>query len=311
MATAVPSRFAVLAIDDDECKPKKNQKSSTFIKQQPKNKNNKLKDQQIQQQHQANKDEKKKPNKNKKKKGCNENQQWEQWKEKDSLAIEEAYQHELHQAVLLSKLAYESQLDNGIVNKNQDGSKKIIGNNKKTKKSTMSLEEFNNMVAPNDSSQQTSVIGYENKSDAEFFVRLDKEAKEEIIKNKEKDMLKSRLNTLDDDITLAQLKVEIEHRDEEIQELKDELLTLKKELSQVKERNKKLYQILSHGEMKDKASVLAEVAKLQEIRDELTSEVTSLHAQLEQERSKTRISSTDNIKSSKQTNKKRPASENV
>ncbi|KAK0161080.1 hypothetical protein PV327_009596 [Microctonus hyperodae] len=309
MATAVPSRFAVLAIDDDECnKPKKNQKSTTIIKQQSKNKNNKLKDQQIQQQQQAKKDEKKKPNKNKKKKSCNENQQWEQWKEKDSLAIEEAYQHELHQAVLLSKLAYESQLENGIVNKNQDGSKKITGNNKKTKKSTMSLEEFNNMVASNDSNQQTSVIGCENskdykqkESDAEFFERLDKEAKEEIIKNKEKDMLKSRLNTLDNDITLAQLKVEIEHRDEEILELKDELLTLKKELSQVKERNKKLYQILSHGEMKDKASVLAEVAKLQEIRDELTSEVSSLHAQLEQERSKTRISTTDNIKSSKQT----------
>jgi predicted membrane-bound mannosyltransferase len=52
--------------------------------------------------------------------------------------------------------------------------------------------------------------------------------------------------------------------------------------------------------VKDKASVLAEVAKLQEIRDELTSEVASLHAQLEQERSKTRTSSTD-VKASKQT----------
>lgn len=52
--------------------------------------------------------------------------------------------------------------------------------------------------------------------------------------------------------------------------------------------------------VKDKASVLAEVAKLQEIRDELTSEVASLHAQLEQERSKTRTSSTD-VKTSKQT----------
>lgn len=52
--------------------------------------------------------------------------------------------------------------------------------------------------------------------------------------------------------------------------------------------------------MKDKASVLAEVAKLQEIRDELTSEVASLHAQLEQERSKTRTSSAD-VKTSKQT----------
>jgi len=87
--------------------------------------------------------------------------------------------------------------------------------------------------------------------------------------------------------------------------------------------------------VKDKASVLAEVAKLQEIRDELTSEVASLHAQLEQERSKTRTSSVD-VKTSKQTvrlkycflfkcmldsivliascifqNKKRPASENA
>lgn len=52
--------------------------------------------------------------------------------------------------------------------------------------------------------------------------------------------------------------------------------------------------------VKDKASVLAEVAKLQEIRDELTSEVTSLHAQLEQERSKTRTSTVD-VKPSKQT----------
>jgi len=52
--------------------------------------------------------------------------------------------------------------------------------------------------------------------------------------------------------------------------------------------------------VKDKASVLAEVAKLQEIRDELTSEVASLHAQLEQERSKTRTSSVD-VKTSKQT----------
>lgn len=45
--------------------------------------------------------------------------------------------------------------------------------------------------------------------------------------------------------------------------------------------------------MKDKAAVLAEVAKLQEIRDELTSEVSSLHAQLEQERSKNHASNSE------------------
>lgn len=84
--------------------------------------------------------------------------------------------------------------------------------------------------------------------DAEFFERVEKETKDEITKGKEKDMLKARLNKIDDDITSAQLRVEIEKRDEIIGQLRTEVHTLKEELTQVKERNKKLYQILSHGE---------------------------------------------------------------
>lgn len=84
--------------------------------------------------------------------------------------------------------------------------------------------------------------------DVEFFDRVEKETKEEITKGKEKDMLKARFNKIDDDITSAQLRVEIEKRDEIIEQLRTEVHTLKEELTQVKERNKKLYQILSHGE---------------------------------------------------------------
>jgi len=62
--------------------------------------------------------------------------------------------------------------------------------------------------------------------------------------------LKARLNKIDDDITFAQLRLEIEKRDEIINQLRTEVHTLKEELTQVKERNKKLYQILSHGESK-------------------------------------------------------------
>lgn len=51
--------------------------------------------------------------------------------------------------------------------------------------------------------------------------------------------------------------------------------------------------------MKDKAVVLAEVTKLKEIRDELTTTVDSLRIELEQERSKTRASNVDS-KSTKQ-----------
>ncbi|XP_076179177.1 uncharacterized protein LOC143152684 isoform X2 [Ptiloglossa arizonensis] len=226
-------------------------------------------------------------------------------------AVEETFEQELHQAILLSKLAYEEQLVSAAKSeKEQEPNKK---SRKKSKKATMSLEEFNNMgsntvqntVLPSDCGDVKS-----KELDAEFFERVEKETKEEITKGKEKDMLKARLKKIDDDITSAQLKVEVEKRDEIINQLRTQVDSLKEELTQVKERNKKLYQILSHGEMKDKASVLAEVAKLQEIRDELTSEVTSLHAQLEQERSKTRISTTD-VKPFKQTNKKRPASENA
>lgn len=87
-------------------------------------------------------------------------------------------------------------------------------------------------------------------TDTEFFDRMEKETKEEITKGKEKDILKARFNKIDDDITSAQLRVEIEKRDEVIGQLRTEVHTLKEELTQVKERNKKLYQILSHGESK-------------------------------------------------------------
>lgn len=63
-------------------------------------------------------------------------------------------------------------------------------------------------------------------------------------------MLKARFNKIDDDITSAQLRVEVEKRDEVIKELRTQVDNLKEELTQVKERNKKLYQILSHGESK-------------------------------------------------------------
>ncbi|XP_034949247.1 G kinase-anchoring protein 1-like [Chelonus insularis] len=301
MATAVPSRFAVLAIDDDDdFKPKKSQKPSVNVKPTTKAKNDKSK-----QPTNAKKDEKKKPNKNKKKKSDDDNQGWEQWKKKDSMAVEKAYKQELHEAILLSKLTYESEVQNGVkeneVKKNQG--------NRKSKKSTMSLEEFNNLGASPLPHIET-VIPEDNSrgADTQFFDRVEKDAKEELIKARERDILRSRFNTLDADITSAQLKVEVEKRDNEIVQLKKDIQSLKVELMHVKERNKKLCRILADGEMKEKALVLQEVAKLQEIRDELTSEVASLHIQLEQERSKTRASSAD-VKTSK--NKKRPASENV
>ncbi|PSN51381.1 G kinase-anchoring protein 1-A [Blattella germanica] len=62
--------------------------------------------------------------------------------------------------------------------------------------------------------------------------------------------------------------------------------------------------------VKDKAEVLIEVDRLQTMRDELSSEVSSLHAQLEQERSKVRALTSDSKnKAQVWQNKKRTASE--
>lgn len=59
-------------------------------------------------------------------------------------AVEETFEQELHQAILLSKLAYEEQLVSvAKATKEQDQASKKSG--KKSKKATMSLDEFNNM----------------------------------------------------------------------------------------------------------------------------------------------------------------------
>ncbi|XP_031781743.1 G kinase-anchoring protein 1 isoform X2 [Nasonia vitripennis] len=291
MVTAVPSRFAVLSIDDDDYKPIKVQKTLN-TKTNSKNKEDKVK--------QLKKDDKKKQNKGKKKKTIIDGQQWEQWKQKDAMAVEETYEQQLHEAILQSKLSFqEEQMEvHSKPEHIQDNLKKATS--KKSKKSTMSLDEFNklnNATAPN--IEPTIEKKISTPIDTRFFETIEKETSQELIKEKEKAALKERLNRLDDNITSAQLRAEIEKRDDIINELKSEVEILKQELNNVKHRNKKLYQILHQGEMKDKATVLAEVTKLQEIRDELTSEVTLLHAQLEQERSKPRASSID-VKTSKQ-----------
>lgn len=58
-------------------------------------------------------------------------------------AVEETFEQELHQAILLSKLAYEEQLVSIAKNEKEPEQNKKSG--KKSKKATMSLEEFNSM----------------------------------------------------------------------------------------------------------------------------------------------------------------------
>ncbi|XP_051028560.1 G kinase-anchoring protein 1 isoform X2 [Acomys russatus] len=58
---------------------------------------------------------------------------------------------------------------------------------------------------------------------------------------------------------------------------------------EVKARNGQLLKMLQEGEMKDKAEILLQVDESQSIKNELTVQVSSLHAALEQERSKVKV----------------------
>ncbi|XP_065518763.1 G kinase-anchoring protein 1 isoform X1 [Lathamus discolor] len=64
---------------------------------------------------------------------------------------------------------------------------------------------------------------------------------------------------------------------------------LQAKYKEVKGRNARLLKMMQEGEMKDKAEILMQVDESQIIKNELTVQVTILHAALEQERSKVKL----------------------
>ncbi|XP_065455517.1 G kinase-anchoring protein 1 isoform X5 [Chrysemys picta bellii] len=85
------------------------------------------------------------------------------------------------------------------------------------------------------------------------------------------------------------LKLELEKKDTEIQQLKSIIIQWEVKYKEVKARNAQLLKMLQEGEMKDKAEILLQVDESQSIKNELTLQVTTLHAALEQERSKVKL----------------------
>ncbi|KAM9742881.1 G kinase-anchoring protein 1 isoform 2-T2 [Menidia menidia] len=83
-----------------------------------------------------------------------------------------------------------------------------------------------------------------------------------------------------------QLKYELEKKDQEIDKLKKTISQWEVKYKEVKARNSQLLKMLQQGEMKDKAEILLQVEELLHIKEELSSQVTLLHAALEQERSR-------------------------
>ncbi|XP_057657914.1 G kinase-anchoring protein 1-like isoform X2 [Diorhabda carinulata] len=274
MDNIVPSRFSCLKIEDDDFIPaqsKPNKKKVVNKKSAPVNTNKLSSKQQP-----SNSSSKKSKAKVK-----NEGKQWEEWKKKDTEYIDENFEQDLQSAILQSKLDYENRKKNEPPD--TQGNDK---NSKKKKPKTMTLDQFLDGDKPVAKKEKVNQL---TKNDQDFFESVLHSAKEEARKEKVEAKRKERSNNIEEIISLAQCQEKLQKEIDKNEVLKKDLEQARKDITIVKERNKMLYNMLSQGEMKDKATVLLELEKLTTVKEELTEEVGRLHKLLEQERSKANL----------------------
>ncbi|XP_072926862.1 G kinase-anchoring protein 1 [Hemitrygon akajei] len=232
-----------------------------------------------------------------------EGEKWEQWREKDEQLTNKLYEADLQKALLISKLEYEehkSSLDADNTSPKTKGPsrkekrKHLQG---KDKPATVSLKDFQT----DGSTDQTNRKSEEPTSlhaateENSFFIKLE-EAASKILSMERRKQLSSS-NGLDSisqesqEVTSSNaitehLKDQLEKKELKILQLKQIVAEWETKYKEVKARNAQLLKMLQEGEMKDKADILLQVDELLSIKNELTLQVTGLHAELEQEKSK-------------------------
>ncbi|XP_062563700.1 G kinase-anchoring protein 1-A-like [Armigeres subalbatus] len=283
MVSIVPSRFAGLRIEDDDedyVKPIQKQKNASNQKtngSHPKQGGN----------HQGQQNNQKKTKKPKKPiNAAAQSEQWNKWQEKDTQIVDNHFEKDLEQALLLSKLDFEA---------NKTKYEKCEQEAKQTSKSkksrTLSLQQFQTKVDKDtvekevQRQRKTDEIEYNRKFT--FFEQIDRETKQIIQKEQYKALVANREYGAEDSISEDTDKTEaLPQEVTELDLLKAENSTLKAELEALRTKYKKIYSILKSGEMKDKTELLIEIERLKKTREDMTTEMTALYAQLEQEKSK-------------------------
>ncbi|XP_029366842.1 G kinase-anchoring protein 1 isoform X2 [Echeneis naucrates] len=233
---------------------------------------------------------------------------WQQWKQRDEQITTELYEADLEKALILSKLEYEQQKQNNTNTSSpksrggkEGGGKKDKKKNQQTKdKKTVSLQDFQAEGSVEHSTKKQDKedsraanlalgIGQEER----FFNKLEDDVTRIIQQEKRREQYANsqgqEVNTSTEhelDPRAEQLKYELEKKDQEIDKLKKTISQWEVKYREVKARNAQLLKMLQQGEMKDKAEILLQVDELLHIKEELSSQVTLLHAALEQERSK-------------------------
>nr|XP_019547925.2 G kinase-anchoring protein 1-B-like [Aedes albopictus] len=294
MVSIVPSRFAGLRIEDDDddyVKPKQQKQKNTSNQKTatPGNNQKQAGNQQSQQNSQ------KKPKPKKPKKPANEaaqSEQWNKWQQKDTEIVDNHFEKDLEQALLLSKLDFEA---NKV---KYDKTEREAKQSSKSKKSRpLSLQQFQTKVDKDtvekevQKQRKEEEIQYNRKFT--FFEQIDRETKQIIQKEQFKALVANREYSTESspsEEATSSTEPLSEEVVTELDLLKAENFALKAELETLRAKYKKIYSVLKSGEMKDKTELLVEIEKLKKTRDDMTAEMTALYAQLEQEKSK--VSST-------------------
>ncbi|RVE68128.1 hypothetical protein OJAV_G00088630 [Oryzias javanicus] len=231
---------------------------------------------------------------------------WQQWKQRDEQMTTELYEADLEKALILSKLEYEQQKQSNTNTASpksrggkESGGKKDKKKNQQAKdKKTVSLQDFQADGSTEHLSRRQEDTRVANPAlgvgqEERFFNKLEDDVSRIVQREKRREQFTgsqgqevSTSTEHEPDPRAEQLKYELEKKDQEIGKLKKTISQWEVKYKEVKARNAQLLKMLQQGEMKDKAEILLQVEELLHIKEELSSQVTLLHAALEQERSK-------------------------
>ncbi|MCI4381171.1 hypothetical protein PGIGA_G00248570 [Pangasianodon gigas] len=231
---------------------------------------------------------------------------WQEWKQRDERLTSELYEADLEKALMLSKLEFEQQKKDAVSAesaspKAKAGGKKEKKKNQqgKDKRITVSLKDFQQEGNMGENPPSKRPEREEPKPantavhEKKFFNQLEDDVNRIVQRDKRREQYScsadQEVNTSSEqeqDVRTEQLKFELEKKDQEIVKLKKTISQWEERYKEVKARNAQLLKMLQQGEMKDKAEILQQVEELLNIKEELTKQVTLLHASLEQERSK-------------------------
>ncbi|XP_006008972.1 G kinase-anchoring protein 1 isoform X2 [Latimeria chalumnae] len=209
---------------------------------------------------------------------------WQEWKQKDE---------------------QESENTGNVSPKSKTPSKKEKRRNQqgKDKPVTVSLKDFQSELNKDQLNRKQEELrpSQTDAHDEGFFNRLEDDVSKILQREKRKKQLtnldevepfvpsEQTQDVLSGNTRTEQLKLELEKKDLQLQQMKDLVSRWEAKYKEVKARNSQLLKILQQGEMKDKAEILLQVDELINIKNELTLQVTGLHAALEQEKSKVKV----------------------